>query len=592
MSAPYTDEKYPLPLAEVEAPEENEQPQPQPQSRPKHTSRLRLIILAGVLIYFVVGFGGHALKLATEDYGHHHGHGHGKESQAKCPSQPKALGKGDGWNVPDNYTDLVIGRLSRSVRVPAVSYDDMGPIGEDKRWDDHYKFAQFLQAEYPRVYDTLTHTHVNTHAHLYTWTGTNPSLQPIVLMAHEDVVPVNPGTLGQWTHPPFEGVVDDEWVWGRGAADCKNQLMGIMSALDKLIEEGFQPERTILISFGFDEEIGGKRGANYLSRAIQEKYGKHSIAFLVDEGFGGVDVAYGKTFASLGMAEKGNVDLVVSIETAGGHSSVPPEHTGIGLLAQAINKLESHPFPTALTSASPYLKYLTCLADYAPDLPKDLRKSIKTPSKWKKLAAGLSKDPQQRAFLGTTQAVDLIKGGVKVNALPEEAEATVNYRIDFTSSVAETKAKVTETLLSVAHKYDLEFVAFNQTQKACKHRKSKGPYRGKMRLEVGNENPAGLEPAPITPSDGESFQLMGATIKKIFGDDVVVAPSAMFANTDTRAYWNVTQNLYRFAPAAIADFKNPHTVDERMSIRGHLSTIKFFYQLLQNTQGWRQGQEE
>ena len=94
----------------------------------------------------------------------------------------------------------------------------------------------------------------------------------------------------------------------------------------------------------------------------------------------------------------------------------------VGLLAQAINTLESHPFPSSLTSASPYLKYLTCLADYAPELPKDLRKSIKSPRLWKKLAATLSKDPQQRAFLGTTQAVDLIKGGVKVNALPEEAE--------------------------------------------------------------------------------------------------------------------------------------------------------------------------
>jgi hypothetical protein len=84
-------------------------------------------------------------------------------------------------------------------------------------------------------YTNLTHTPINTHAHLYTWPGTNPSLQPIVLMAHEDVVPVNPGTLGQWTHPPFEGVVDDEWVWGRGAADCKNQVsttFGLFSSLD------------------------------------------------------------------------------------------------------------------------------------------------------------------------------------------------------------------------------------------------------------------------------------------------------------------------------------------------------------------------
>lgn len=116
------------------------------------------------------------------------------------------------------------------------------------------------------------------------------------------------------------------------------------------------------------------------------------------------------------------VSLVVSPECLERFLGLTLSPSPVGLLAQAINTLESHPLPTALTSASPYLKYLTCLADYAPDLPKDLRKSIKTPSKWKKLAAGLSKDPQQRAFLGTTQAVDLIKGGVKVNALPEEAE--------------------------------------------------------------------------------------------------------------------------------------------------------------------------
>lgn len=129
--------------------------------------------------------------------------------------------------------------------------------------------------------------------------------------------------------------------------------------------------------------------------------------------------------------------------TPGGHSSVPPVHTGsesirdpptqcrlelmqllisVGFLAQAVEHLEAHPFKTQLTHESPYLRYLNCLAEYAPDLPHGLRKAIKSPHRWNQLARDLSKDPQQRAFLGTTQAVDLIKGGVKGNALPERAE--------------------------------------------------------------------------------------------------------------------------------------------------------------------------
>lgn len=94
-----------------------------------------------------------------------------------------------------------------------------------------------------RRYDELDHEMINTHAHLFTWPGTNTSLQPLILMAHEDVVPVLPATENKWTYPPFEGKIDDTWVWGRGSADCKNQLMGIMNAVEKLVEEGFKPER-------------------------------------------------------------------------------------------------------------------------------------------------------------------------------------------------------------------------------------------------------------------------------------------------------------------------------------------------------------
>ncbi|KAJ9102005.1 hypothetical protein QFC19_004930 [Naganishia cerealis] len=527
-------------------------------------------------------------------------------------------------HVPDNYTDLVTSRLSRAVQIPAVSYDDMGPVGDDPRWAPHVDFQKFLEDEFPQVYGTLTHEMVNTYGHLFTWQGSDEALQPILLMAHSDVVPVAPATLDKWTHPPFKGTIDDKWVWGRGSADCKNQLMGIMNAVEKLVQEGFKPERvlmeasvpglfvsrrTIILSFGFDEEIGGYQGASYLADTITKRYGPNSIAFLIDEGFGGVDTAYGATFASLGMAEKGATNLKLTVEMP-----------GVGILSQLLVHLEANPFEPSLTAASPYLKYLTCLAEHAPDVDSGFVKSVQDPKRWSALAKKLAKESAQNRLSlhapGTAdqgalaragvQAIDLIQGGVKVNALPEVATgvpllATVNHRIAFTSSIEETTHHASVLLAPVAHKLGFEFIAFNKTirdSSSCHHASplaSSGHATDGRRITLdivrGAKGTPGLEPAPITPSDTESFELIGATIKKVFGDNVVVAPSAMFANTDTRAYWNLTRNLYRFAPTSIADFRNPHTVDEAMSIKGHLTTIEFFYQLLQNTAGWKQGSD-
>ncbi|KAJ9094391.1 hypothetical protein QFC20_006893 [Naganishia adeliensis] len=560
---PSLSEKTPLPTSET--PKESTEYTQRPTRTSWSTfskSQWLLILIA----LYAVGMMGVDSYLRFDDSFKHHKE---KPRGGACPVQPKAMGKGPGF---------------------AVSYDDMGPVGEDPRWNPHTDFAQFLEREYPRIYATLQHEVINTHAHLFTWPGSRSELQPIILMAHEDVVPVLPATLDKWTHPPFEGAVDDQWVWGRGSADCKNQLMGIMNAVEKLVEEGFKPERTVILSFGFDEEIGGYQGATYLAEKITERYGENSIAFLVDEGFGGVDKAYGATFASLGMAEKGATNLKVTVEMPGGHSSVPPEHTSIGVLSRLLVELEANPYLPTLTSDHPYLPYLTCLAEHAPDVGKHFKRSVENPKKWDGLAKTLARESaQNRAFLATTQAIDLIEGGVKVNALPEVATGMFG-----TSSIEETKQHANRILAPLAHKLGFEYIAFNQTS-SCHGTSAAGKGEGKrVTLDIvrGAKRTPGLEPAPITSSDTESFELIGSTIKKVFGEDVVVAPSAMFANTDTRAYWNLTRNLYRFAPTSINDFRNPHTVDEAMSIRGHLTTIEFFYQLLHNTAGWKQGEEK
>lgn len=212
----------------------------------------------------------------------HHGH-HGKPqmamtmspsaaeaalSAAACPKQPDVLNVGDEWDPSkdEDYAHKAAERLSRAVQINTVSTDNMPEDASDSRFDGHYEFAKFMEEEYPSIYEHLEHEIVNVHGHLFTWKGKSDG-KPIFLMAHEDTVPVNPETEDQWNYPPWSGEItkdatDDTpgtWIWGRGASDCKNSLVGILGAVEKLVSEGFQPDRTVLIGYGFDEEVSQPR---------------------------------------------------------------------------------------------------------------------------------------------------------------------------------------------------------------------------------------------------------------------------------------------------------------------------------------------
>lgn len=271
------------------------------------------------------------------------GHGHAvahhasQLKEASCPAQPKPISVGEDWDIinDETYADKAAGRLSRAIQINTVSFDDMPEDPADPRFEGHAKFAEFLEGEFPAVYSALKHEIVNTHAHLFTWEGSTDR-KPVYLMAHEDTVPVNKDTEDQWTFAPWSGEITKDhskatpgtWVWGRGASDCKNSLMGILGSVEKLLEEGFKPERTILIGYGFDEEIGGGRGALPIAELIEQRYGKDGVSFIIDEGFSGISDSYGTRIAALGMAEKGSVSVQLTVNTPGGHSSMPPVHTG------------------------------------------------------------------------------------------------------------------------------------------------------------------------------------------------------------------------------------------------------------------------
>ena len=188
-------------------------------------------------------------------------------ASAQCPAQPQPLNVGNDWNPNDDsdYANLAGDRLSRAVQQRTESFDTYIDLeANDPALDKHYAFAQWLKDEYPTVFDKLQYEEVNYHGHLLTWQGSKSELKPILLMAHTDTVPVINETLSQWTYPPFEGKIapgkglDGEevpYIWGRGASDCKNSLLGIFGAVEKLVQEGFEPERTLLIASGFDEEV-------------------------------------------------------------------------------------------------------------------------------------------------------------------------------------------------------------------------------------------------------------------------------------------------------------------------------------------------
>jgi Gly-Xaa carboxypeptidase len=344
----------------------------------------------------------------------------------------------------ESFRNGTIARLSGAVRIPTESFDNMGVIGEDKRWDIMYEFADYLKNTFPRVHKNLKAETVNTHGLVYTWEGSNSELKPTLLMAHQDVVPVPDATKDAWTHPPFEGVYDGTHVWGRGASDCKNQLIAILETVELLLDAGYKPKRSIVLSFGFDEEISGREGAGHLAPFLFERYGKDGIAAAVDEG-ATFEKVWGQTFAKPGVGEKGYTDVHVVVRMPGGHSSIPSDHTSIGVASELIQAIEAYQYPAHLVEENPYLSQLYCGAEHAPDFPKKLSKLLSSRAKSQSTCAAHKKvdklaleaakaGPATKYLLQTSQAVDVITGGVKVNALPERTEVIVNHRINIGES--------------------------------------------------------------------------------------------------------------------------------------------------------------
>eukprot|EP01132_Coremiostelium_polycephalum_P005551 gene5551-6913_t len=411
----------------------------------------------------------------------------------------------------------------KSLKFKTVSYDP-SDLENPINYTEFIRYHQYLQTSFPLVHSQLTRTVVNSYSLLYKWTGAQPSLKPILINAHFDVVPITP--FG-WEYDPFNGTIANGYIYGRGALDNKLIVMSSLEAVETLLFHGYQPRRTIYFAFGHDEEIGGDNGHKKISQLLQSQ--GITAEMVLDEGLPimapGFVPGLNKTTANIGVFEKGYLYYTLTVNSSGGHSAMPPAESAIGILSKAIIKLEANPFPVRMDSYS-----------------KNQLLSLFTPTQ-------INNTPFLQSMTRTTTAVTMTRAGTKPNVIANQAIAWVNHRI----VPGENSTYVLNRVLSI----------INDT-----------------RVQVNID--AALQPSPYSDPAAPAFGLVKKSLKKIFGNNINVVGGLMFANTDTRHYWNVSPNLYRIIPAinTAADFGTIHGYNERISIDSYLNAIKFYKKLI------------
>ncbi len=445
---------------------------------------------------------------------------------------------------PDVDGAAFLGHLAEAIRLETVVHVER----ERNDPGDILAVHAFLRETYPLIHERCTIETVNDLSLLYTWPGTDADADPILLMAHMDVVPIEPGTEGDWDVDPFAGDTRGGFLWGRGALDDKGPLIAVMEAVEHLLDTGFEPSRTVMFAFGHDEELGGAEGAAHLARLLTDLGVR--LWFVVDEGGAVADSLPPLTDSRVALvktAEKGYVDLELTATGEGGHSSVPQPTTAIGTLAAAIHALETNPVPARVAILAPMFEAL------GPALGPMLRPiltnlAITGPA----VAKMMSAKPSTNATIRTSTAVTMISGGVKPNVLPQEARAVVNFRILPGDTIASTVEHVRRV---VGEGIGIE------------------PY-GEMRAE----------PSGVSSTDSDTWHVLATSIEETF-PDAVVAPWTLTGATDSRYFADIAGDVYGFAPftGEVEDtFGAIHGTGERIRTSDAEAAVSFFCRLIRN----------
>ena len=433
-------------------------------------------------------------------------------------------------------------RLAAAVRFRTVSYET--PSEESRA--EFLRLHAYLEHAFPQAHARLRREVVGGYSLLYTWPGRDSAAKPVLLMAHQDVVPVAPGTEERWHADPFGGDIRDGFVWGRGTWDDKGNLMAILEAVELLAAAGFEPRRTIYLAFGHDEENGGEAGAKAIAALLAARGVR--LDFVTDEGMlitDGMMPGLASPAALIGVAEKGSLTLRLTATEPPGHSSMPGPRSAIGALATALSRLEHAPMPAAIRGVPAEM-----LETLAPEM--SLSKRVALSNLWlfgPLVRAQLDGAPATAAMLRTTTAITVVRGGNKENVLPGEATALVNFRLLPGDTIERVMTHARRTI-----------------------------HDERIRVEVA---PGSSEASGVAATGSASYRLINRTIRELF-PGVLVAPGLMIGGSDSRHMAAIADDVYKFSPvrARSEDLPRFHGTDERISIANYAELIRFYHRLI------------
>jgi carboxypeptidase PM20D1 len=431
--------------------------------------------------------------------------------------------------------------LRALVRIPTVSHRRAEDIEEGV-------FARFhaeLRARFPLLHEHLECIPVGSAGLLFHWIGAPQSSRPIVLMAHQDVVPVAPDD--PWQRDPFGADVVDGYVWGRGTLDCKGSLTAVCAAVEDLLAGGFTPAQDVWLLFGCDEEVAGRSAPEAV-----EELRRRGVQpwFVLDEGgavASGAVPGVTVPLAVIGVAEKGLTNVELRVEGRGGHASVPARLGPTARLARAIVRIDAIGHPAYVPDAT--VEFFRRLAPHAPAVVRPL---LRRAGRMRPLLAGVlgRLGPESSSMTRTTAVATTLSGSPALNVVATAATAGINIRAMVGDSVDDVLKRLRRA------------VADDQ-----------------VTFEIVDRN----EACPLSPVEDDAFRLLEATVGEVFPEAVTV-PYIMMAATDSRHFTAICRRIYRFAPLRMSKDQRAaiHSYDERVGVKDFHDGVAWYRRLLQN----------